>query len=230
MTGEDHENSITPVKSVRLRGGAGNHLLENPMIKKTIESARKHGINLKRGAKNAADGNCAFESVVENINGRQCFHTKLPLSITQYRQIWITDLENQTSKFPTLGAGYSKEQRCQNWNRLKQSGVYEIEFFGDLMLNAIARGSHKNILIFNTSPEAADPIYVVEAQQFGGFLDSEIPVVLGYNQVHYESFHPTTQEDIEKSKLLVQRYIDGRYTLSKKDIPFLISFTETIRL
>ena len=35
------------VNSIRMRGGAGNDkTFENPMIKQTIESSRKHGINL----------------------------------------------------------------------------------------------------------------------------------------------------------------------------------------
>ena len=81
----------------------------------------------------------------------------------------------------------------------------------------------KNILIFNTSLEAADPIYVIKAEEFGGFNDSDIPVVVGYNQVHYESLHPASQADIEISKFLVDSYIEGSYQYQKKDIPFLIS-------
>ena len=90
-------------------------------------------------------------------------------------------------------------------------------------MHAIAKGCHKNILIFNTSLEAADPIYVIKAEEFGGFNDSDIPVVVGYNQVHYESLHPASQADIEISKFLVDSYIEGSYQYQKKDIPFLIS-------
>ena len=116
----------------------------------------------------------------------------------------MTELESEALKYPTLGAGYTKEEKEENWNRLKQSGVYEIDFFGDLVLHAIARGCNKNILIFNTNIKAADPIYVVEATHFGGFTDTDIPVILAYNQVHYESLHPFTEHDIEETKMLVR--------------------------
>ena len=46
---------------------------------------------------------------------------------------------------------------------------------------------------------------------------------MGYNQVHYESLVPVTEEDIEKTKILVTNKINGNYTFSKKDIPRLIS-------
>ena len=219
------ENKLTD-KTLRLRGGAGNggSQSQSPLIiARAIESAKKHGIHLVEGIFNAADGNCAFDAVVNNINYRECFSEKLSLTSEVYRQIWVTELENESSKYPTLGAGYTKEEKEENWNRLKQSGVYEIDFFGDMVMHAIARGCNTNILIFNTNVEAADPIYIVEANQFGGFTDTDIPVVVAYNQVHYESLHPLTQEDIEKTKMLVNSYITGDYQYVKKDIPFLIS-------
>ena len=137
--------------------------------------------------------------MINNINHRECFHEKLSLSSEIYRQIWVTDLETESSKYPNLGAGFSKDEQKENWNCLKQSGVYEVEFFGDFVMHAIAKGCNKNILIFNTSTEAAYPIYVIKVTEFDGFIDSEIPVVVGYNQVHYESLHPVTEADIEKT-------------------------------
>ena len=82
-------------------------------------------------------------------------------------------------------------------------------------MHGIARGSHKDILIFNTNPNAADPIYVIQASKFGGFADSEIPVVLAYDQIHYESLHPVDQDDINKTKDLVNSYINGEYVFAK---------------
>ena len=172
-------------KTLRLRGGAGSEGSQSPLIiTRAIESANKHGIHLVEEIFNAADGNCAFDAVINNINYRECFREKLSLHSEVYRQVWVTELENESSKYPTLGAGYTKEEKEENWNRLKQSGVYEIDFFGDLVMHAIARGCNKNILIFNTNVDAADPIYVVEANQFGGFIDTDIPVVVAYNQVY----------------------------------------------
>ena len=96
---------------VRLRGGAGSVSSHSPsplIITRAIESARKHGINLVPGIFNAADGNCAFDAVINNINHRECYYDKLSLSSEIYRQVWVTELENQSSNYPTLGAGYTK--------------------------------------------------------------------------------------------------------------------------
>ena len=212
-----------PDEITRLTGGAGSK--PSLMINQAIESAKKHGINLSQGTLNNADGNCAFESVIHNINHRDCFLEKLPLATQSYRWQWVTELEHDAENYPTIGAGFSPEEKKENWDRLKESGVYEIPFFGDLIMNGIAKGCHKNILIFNTSIQAQDPIYVIEAKEFGGFVDSEIPVVLAYNQVHYESLHPLTPEDIEKTKALVISYNNGGYGYQKKDIEYLISET-----
>ena len=67
----------------------------------------------------------------------------------------------KSSKYPRLGAGYSQDEKKENWNLLKQSGVYEVEFFGDFVMHAIAKSSNKNILILNTSSLAADPSHTL---------------------------------------------------------------------
>ena len=73
-----------------------------------------------------------------------------------------------------------------------------------MVIHAISKGCRKTILIFNTSTSASSPIYVVKPTHFGGFEDCDIPVILGYNQYHYESLHPLTEEDIDKTKALVE--------------------------
>ena len=55
---------------LKFSGGAKSDGL---MIKQAIESARKHSIKLVAGKLNRADGNCAFESVINNINSRDCY-------------------------------------------------------------------------------------------------------------------------------------------------------------
>ena len=49
--------------------------------------------------------------------------------------------------------------------------------------------------------------------------------MVGYNQVHYESLHPVTDTDIEKTKQLVNSYVSGTYCYKKNDIQFLICST-----
>ena len=41
-------------------------------------------------------------------------------------------------------------------------------------------------------------LYVIRPEEFGGVKDSDIPVVLAYNQVHYESLHPRGQNKHDK--------------------------------
>jgi hypothetical protein len=43
------------------------------MVRRAVSSAKKHGENLIPGTLNAADGNCAFESAIFNVNDRDCF-------------------------------------------------------------------------------------------------------------------------------------------------------------
>ena len=66
------------------------------MIARTVESAKKHGINLRHGRSNPGTGDCAFEAVIYNINGRSEFNENLPMSIDWYRRIWTTDMANRT--------------------------------------------------------------------------------------------------------------------------------------
>ena len=66
------------------------------MVLRAVSSARKHGIKLKQGTPSAAEGNCAFESAIFNLNGRECFNESLPQSADYYRRIWMTDMKNRT--------------------------------------------------------------------------------------------------------------------------------------
>ena len=210
----------------RLRGGSNKESHEIPLIfSQAIASAKKHGIKLKPGKLNNAAGDCVFESTLNNINSRECFAVKFPLSPTVYRYNWMTHLESLTKNYPNLGAGFTAEEQKENWDYLKQSGNYDVDFFGDLVIHGIAIGCRKNILIINTSLEASSPVYVIRPEEFGGIRDSDVPIVLAYNQVHYESLHPVSNLDVEKTKLLVNSYIAGTYTFKREDIGFLISPT-----
>ena len=114
---------------VRLRGGSNTETSKIPLIfSQAIESAKKHGINLEPGKLNNAAGNCAFESILNNINSRECFALKFPLSPAVYRYNWMTHLESLTQNYPNLGAGFTAEEQKENWDYLKQSGNYDIEF------------------------------------------------------------------------------------------------------
>ena len=192
------------------------------IFERAVSSAKKHGLELSPGSPNLADGNCAFESVVININERTCFAEKLPFSADYYRRIWVTDFKNKTVDDPTWNV-YSRKDWENGWAEMMQSGVYERGLFGDLMLFAIACGVKKNLLIFNTSLDSPhDPIYVCDPQKFGVQPDTHIPVILAYDMSHYESLNPVSTSDVNRSSELVNEYINGLYTYSRKDLPFLL--------
>ena len=69
----------------RLRGGADNAEGDKrmpSMVDIAIENAAKHGISLHQGVPNLANGNCMFESIVDNISTRECFE-EVPLTFTE---------------------------------------------------------------------------------------------------------------------------------------------------
>ena len=196
---------------------------QNLMIARAVASAKKHGINLAPGARNAADGNCAFESAISNVNERSCFEEKYPSSHEYYRRIWATDMKNRTFDDKTWKILPDKEWEA-GWQDMMESGVYERGIFGDLMLFGISCGIKKIMLIFNTNLDSPhDPIYVCDPRKFGVEPDTDVPVVLAYNLAHYESLKPKTVFDEVKTIDLVHRYLDGNYIFGKKDLPFLLT-------
>ena len=48
----------------------------NELLKRAISNANRHGLNLRPGQLNNADGNCLWEALVYNIIYRQCIKTK----------------------------------------------------------------------------------------------------------------------------------------------------------
>ena len=197
--------------------------MTSKMLRGAISSANRHGVNIHPGSPNSATGNCAFESVISNVNDRSCFNGLFPLSADYYRRIWITDFKNKTVDDPTWNI-YSNKQWEEGWAELMVSGVYERGLFGDLMMFAIACGVRKVLLIFNTNLNSPhDPIYVCDPRKFGIEPDSVFPVVLAYDLAHYESLHPSTPKDDKAASVLVDTYLNGRYSFGKNDLPALLN-------
>ena len=120
------------------------------VVRRAIASASRHGIALDPGRPNPALGNCAFEAPIFNLNDRACFVENLPMSTDYYRRLWITDAENRLFDGP-FNPGYSYSDWHAGFERLKESNIYEVDFFGDMMIPAIACGMRKELLIFNTN-------------------------------------------------------------------------------
>ena len=201
-----------------------SQLLQNEktlMISRTITSGKKHGIKLQHGSSNPGTGNCAFESIIQNNNDRECFQVKFPMSVDYYRRIWVTDMANRTVH--TDFNLYSNQEWMAGWKEMLVPGTYERGIFGDLMIPGIACGVRKFLLIFNTNPESPhDPIFVVDPRNFNVNPDSDIPIVLSYNLSHYESIHPCTNKDAQATAELVREYLGGNYRFRKQDLPFLL--------
>ena len=193
------------------------------MVQQAIASGARHGIQLLPGRVNQAVGDCAFEAPLFNVNDRKCFNETFPLSTDYYRRIWCADMENRLFESP-LNPGYSFSDWHSGWNKMKESNVYEVDYFGDFIIPAVACGLKKIILIINANPQhMRTPISVINPSSFGVSPNSQTPVVLSYNISHYESLHPADEMDIAKSIELVQLFEEGNYTKTFRDLPTLVN-------
>ena len=194
------------------------------LLRRAILSAKRHGINLVPGTLNPAQGDCAFEAVIYNNNDRNCFSKKYNQSVDVYRKIWVSDFQAKCNENSTWNLGYTVQELWNGFEEMKQPGTYATDFFGDFLLPIISVGIQKYILIFNTHEQSPhDPISVISPLNFDGCLDSQVPIIVAYNLIHYESMHPVSDEDIEVSKTLVQSYLNGQYEFKRSDMKFLIN-------
>ena len=204
---------------------------ENEIFTRAIESAKKHQIKLKAGRRDRGYGNCAFEAVINNINDRACFNDKFVQSPNWYRWSWMNDMmERILMGICPWNLGYTEKQIREGFTKLQESGIYEVDFFGDMMMGGIACGIRRKILIFNTSENLLhDPISVVDPECYDSRIkiDTETPVVVVYNNYHYENLLPVDEQDRQETIRLVDSYIKDRYKeeygFTKKDITYLIS-------
>ena len=204
---------------------------EKRIFQRAISSAKKHGISIILGRENGGHGNCSYEAVIFNINDRNCFSENLQMSPNFYRRIWNTDMMNKIlDKKNPWNPGLTQGELRAGFKELMESGVYERPFFGDMMIGGIACGIRKRILVFNTNEKTThDPVSVIDPSDYGGYSDSEIPVVVAYDLVHYESLHPKENSDIEKTVRLVDSYIArpsryaSEYGFTRDDMNYLIS-------
>ena len=189
------------------------------MVQIAILNAEFHGINLHHGVPNLANGDCAIEAIADNISTRPEFKEVFNGGSEFNRRVWMSEAENLVLNF-SGGAGMTEEEFRAQWDILKHSGNYEYEL-GDYVLAAIAHCTRKDILIFNTRSDGQySPIFVVKASSLANRpANTDIPVLLAYNQVHFEGLVPDTSSDLEKTIQLKNQYINGEYSIKKKDIP-----------
>ena len=116
-------------------------------ISKGIENASRLGIQLYHPHFNSADGNCAFESVIDNIITRPCFEERYVDSPDYYRAVWMAEVER--IGYENWNMGLSMTEWHEGWNLIKKSRAFE-HCLGDLVVPGIAHATRKNILIFNS--------------------------------------------------------------------------------
>ena len=186
------------------------------MIDIAIENARFHGIHLHHSIPNRANGDCAIEAVADNVSTRLCFPEEFTEDPDFYRKKWLSEAEDLVLKY----SGMEETKFREEWNILKNPRTYEYEA-GDFVLPAIAHCIQKDILVFNTMPGGTfDPIFVVKASSLANReANSKTPVLLAYNNSHFEGLVPDSRQDEAKTEKLRDIYVSNKYTLKKKDIP-----------
>ena len=169
---------------IRLRGGADSAEAEGRDLirlrERAIHNANFHGISLHLGVENLANGNCAFETVLDSIHTRDCFGDKFDGTPDYWRHVWMSEVERIAYK--DWSGNLSESEWHEGWSELKKPRVYEHQL-GDFVLPGIAHCVKKDILIFNTSSSAHDPVYVVESSKLcNQQADTDVPICLGYDQ------------------------------------------------
>ena len=64
-----------------------------PMVNTAIAVAKSHGINVHRGVENLANGDCAFETMIDSISTRACFGESLDGTPEYWRRTWMGEIE-----------------------------------------------------------------------------------------------------------------------------------------
>jgi len=186
------------------------------MTQAAVRIGANLGIDLRGGTPVKASGNCLIESVKGNIEERDIFDVKLTESSVELRLRSALEGERILRESPYRIEDYNEDEWSEGWNLLKNEGVWDVEYFGDLMIIALAHYIHKNILLINTKADCPK-VTVILGDQFGKHLDSDAPVILAYSGDHYESLIPSTDKDEDKIKALIDRYIKGEDLAEKSD-------------
>ena len=201
----------------KLSGGSGE---DSEIFRMAIEIGSKHQIHLKKGNPNNADGNCLYESAIDNVNSRSCFTENLRESPMFYRRIWNQEGQEKIIHSDYYPYIYTPEQWEAAFEDLKNKNVYDIEYFGNLAILNIAHSLKKDILIINTpwkktNASAHGPINEVYANGIDASNKkrTKTPIVLAYNGDHFESLIPSSDEDIEKTAQLVEAFKTGKYEI-----------------
>ena len=87
-------SNIEPLYGTMMRGGAGGSSSE--IINLAIRNAFRHMINLEGGTENPAEGNCAWESAIGNINERPEIEPKVNLDPGDAKIVYLNEMQEYT--------------------------------------------------------------------------------------------------------------------------------------
>ena len=134
--------------------------------------------------------------------------------------MWNTEGEEKIKLTGFYPGALSEEEWREGWRKLIYTNEYDVPYIGNFAIVACAHSLKKDILIFNTPWQTDDanansPISVVSSTQFDPSNErkTEIPIVLLYDGVHFESSIPVSEEDVQETIDLVRNYTSGTYII-----------------
>ncbi len=205
-------------KSVKLScGGASDG---EDIFKRGIENARRHGITVISDKPNKAQGDCLFESVIDNINHQDWFPDKLKHSIQYYRKKWVSEIKRNYENTDHFPGEKNRIKWNTAWSKQAESREYNVNKYNisDIVPAGLGHCVKKNILVFNVDENAYLPIQMFESTHFDNDNQptTDIPIVLVYNGGHYESLLPHGEDDTKNCISLITALQNQTYEKPKE--------------
>ena len=110
----------------------------NDLLKRAVSNAFRHGLNLKPGRLNSANGNCVWESIIYNMLYREYFKNKTKETSKQLRTRSLNLPQTEVQWLPFIESNTTEAE----WNHIKQDKMYETKL-GDICLVASTRAIKK---------------------------------------------------------------------------------------
>ena len=89
------------------------------LLKRSVSNAYRHGLNLRPGRLNSANGNCVWESIIYNLLDRECIKSKTKETSKQLRIRSINLAQAQAHRLPFVESNTTEEE----WNHIKKDKV-----------------------------------------------------------------------------------------------------------
>ena len=176
-----------------------------PMVGMAIKVGDFYGLNLRPGIENKANGNCAIETCMDQLNFRPEFEQKRVLGEPQHcREKWFHEVERD-GWGTLLSEAYSLAEWKEGWEWMRQPYRYQHRL-GDMVLPGIAHCNSVDILVIYTTSQQHRSVDLVRADTLCGRpATAEAPIILAYNGDHYEGLLPADGNKIVEFKRAMLR-------------------------